>query len=441
MTTAPARWTHTYLERLVPRDNRYEVTSPDTKGLQLRVEPAGRKVFLFRYRWKGTPTRLTLGEFGSPPRMGLADAREAAHIARAQLGKGMNPAAARPSAKPVQAAVRAAARTGGDVGPMGSDKGAPFARTGKAADPNSVASLVDEFVKHHVRPHLRRPEAMERLLEKEIVEKLGDRDSRSITPREVVHRLDEIVARGSRVMANKTAGALSQLYRFGIQRGIVEASPVLLLNRPGGKEKARTRVFSDDELRILLANLDDVYRSERTKLALRVLLYTGQRRGELFAAEWRDIILQSKEWTIRADVAKNSELSIVPLTPPAVDAFERLKKLARGSRYVLPSEDGKAAGDPKPLTRAVARSLKAWAKLGIKEAFGPHDLRRTLRTGLAKLKVEPHIAERVIGHKQRGIVGVYDVHAYIEEKRDALEKWAAHVEKVAATAPAEKAAA
>jgi integrase len=370
--------------------------------------------------------------------MGLAEARAAAHKSREQLARGMNPIVARPSSKPVRTAKRpvlpasVTVREEKDAKTLG-PHGVPLGRTGRTADPNSMATLVDEFLKHHVRPRLKRPEAMERLLEKEVVATFGDRDARSITPREIVQRLDEIVARGSMVMANKVAAALSQLYRFGIQRGMVESSPVLLLGRPGGKEKARTRALSDDELRILLANLDDVFRSERTIQALRVLIFTGQRRGELFAAEWRDINFKASEWTIRAEVAKNGEPSVVPLTAPALDAFSVLKKLARGSRFVVPSDDGKAPSDPKPLTRAVARSLNSWAKLGIKEGFGPHDLRRTLRTGLARLKVEPHIAERVIGHKQRGIIAVYDLHGYIDEKRAALEKWAAHLDALRTT--------
>jgi integrase len=426
------RWTHTHLERLVPRDNRFEVTCPDTKGLQLRVEPNGRKIFLFRYRWKGKPTRLTLGEFGPPPRMGLADARTVVHTERVRVRDGINPAAARPSSKPVRAAIRAAL----EATPEEASALTPV-RTGKAADPNSVATLVDRFVRLHARPNLRHPEDVARLLEKELVEHLGDRDCRSISRRELADRLDEIVGRGSRVMANKSAAAFGRLYRFAIEKGIVEASPAAYLGRPGGKEKPRSRALSDDELTILFANLDTVYRSERVKLALRVLLYTGQRRGELFAAEWRDVDLESNVWTIRGEISKTGEKSFVPLTDPAVAAFEQLKKLARGARFVLPSEDGKSAGDPKPLTRAVARSLKTWREKGIKEGFGPHDLRRTLRTGLAKLRIEPHVAERVIGHKQRGIVAVYDVHSYADEKRAALEKWAAHLDALVRQAGAQ----
>lgn len=429
------RWTHTYLEGLPTRETRYDVTAPDCKGLQVRVEPNGRKVFLLRYRWKGKPTRLTLGEFGPPPHMSLADARDTVVKERQRIRDGINPAAARPSSKPVRAAIRAAL----EATPEQAATMTPV-RTGKAADPNSVATLVDKFVRH-ARQDMRRPETLARLLEKELVEHLGDRDVRSITRRELSDRLDEIVARGSRVMANKSAAAFGRLFGFAIQKGIIEASPAAYLGRPGGREKPRSRALADRELAIFFANLDSVYRSERTKLALQVLLYTGQRRGELFAAEWRDIDFEAKTWTIRGEIAKNAELSIVPLTAPAIAAFEGLKKLARGSRYVLPSDDGKKAGDPKPLTRAVARSLETWAEKGIREPFGPHDLRRTLRTGLAKLRIAPHIAERVIGHKQRGVLAVYDVYAYTDEKREALEKWAEHLEAIRKTQTEARAAA
>ena len=78
------------------------------------------------------------------------------------------------------------------------------------------------------------------------------------------------------------------------------------------------------------------------------------------------------------------------------------------------------------LTRSLARNLDRLRKHGIKP-FTLHDLRRTVRTGLARLKVEPHIAQRVLNHAQRGVVRTYDLHQYEGEKRTALEKWAAHV--------------
>jgi len=82
--------------------------------------------------------------------------------------------------------------------------------------------------------------------------------------------------------------------------------------------------------------------------------------------------------------------------------------------------------EPRLLTRSLARHLKELKKVKV-DAFRLHDLRRTVRTGMARLGVEPHIAERVLDHLQPGIIRVYDVYRYSDEKRAALERWAAHL--------------
>src|SRR5690606_9372185 len=107
--------------------------------------------------------------------------------------------------------------------------------------------------------------------------------------------------------------------------------------------------------------------------------------------------------------------------------FEALKQLAKKSPFVLPANGGSKPIDPKQLTRGVARCQTRMRKAGV-GAFTLHDLRRTCRTGLARLKIQPHIAERVLNHAQEKIPGTYDVHDYLDEKRDALEKWAQFLE-------------
>ena len=117
----------------------------------------------------------------------------------------------------------------------------------------------------------------------------------------------------------------------------------------------------------------------------------------------------------------------VPLTPPAVDQLRRLKRLAGRSPWVFPAETGDGAVDARLLTRSIARHLETFAehKVG---AFTLHDLRRTVRTGLARLGIRPDIAERCLNHAQPGIIETYDTHHYLEEKRDALTRWADHLQ-------------
>jgi integrase len=252
------------------------------------------------------------------------------------------------------------------------------------------------------------------------------RDARTIKPREVIELLDGIVERGSPVAANRTAAVLGQMFKFGIHRAIVEDSPVKLLMRPGGQEKPRDRALTDKELTIFLKDPLACTRQPRLAYVITVLLLTGQRRGELVMARWRDIDFKGKTWTIPAENSKTGAASIVPLSAWAIETFERLKKRAGESVWVLPAAEPSEHLDAKLLTRGVAKCLKRFNNEGI-EDFTLHDLRRTCRTGLAKLKIEPHIAERVLGHVQERIAATYDVHSYMDEKRAAVEKWAAHL--------------
>lgn len=264
------------------------------------------------------------------------------------------------------------------------------------------------------------------------------RDVRTIEPHEVIELLDKIVDRGSTVMANQVAAILMQLFKFGIHRRIVKASTGQLLYRPGGKEKARERALDDDELTAFLTYIDEACRSARMAHVLTILLLTGQRRGEIAQARWSDIDLTAKTWTIPPEHSKTGRGHVVPLSNWTVSEFESLKRLTKKSRFVFPNEDGTQATDPKLITRSVARCQATFRKKGIK-AFTPHDLRRTCRTGLSRLKIEPHIAERVLNHAQEKIAGTYDVWEYADEKRGALERWAAHIKALGETRHAEKA--
>jgi integrase len=216
------------------------------------------------------------------------------------------------------------------------------------------------------------------------------------------------------------------MFKFGVHRAIVDVNPVQLLYRPGGKESARDRSLTDTELKALLANPKDATRFERLAHVIVILLLTAQRRGELALARWADVDFEEKTWRIPDSNSKTGKGHTVPLSPWAVQEFEALQRLARHSLYVLPNEANDGPADAKLLTRGVARCQARMKKLGI-AGFTLHDLRRTCRTGLARLKIAPHIAERVLNHAQEKIPGTYDTHDYLEEKRDALLEWSNHV--------------
>ena len=223
-------------------------------------------------------------------------------------------------------------------------------------------------------------------------------------------------------MANRTAAIVSQMFLHAVHRGTVDTSPVQLLLDPGGKEKPRDRCLTNDELKILLKDPKKATRFERLAHVVVILLLTGQRRGELTLARWIDVDFDAKTWTIPAAHAKTGVAHTVPLSDWAIREFEGLQRLAKHARNVLPNDAADGPMDPKLLTRGMARCQGRMKKLGIAE-FTLHDLRRTCRTGLGALKIAPHIAERILNHAQE----IYDVNDYLDEKREALDKWAAHL--------------
>jgi integrase len=160
-----------------------------------------------------------------------------------------------------------------------------------------------------------------------------------------------------------------------------------------------------------------------------VLLATAARRGELTAARWRDVDFNARTWRIPAENAKTGVECLIPLSDVAIDAFAKLRNAAGKSPWVLPGSDPTKPLEPRLLTRGVAKCLARFEKQGIAE-FTLHDLRRTVRTGLARLKVAPHIAERCLNHAQETIAGTYDVHDYFDEKRAALQLWAEHLQEI-----------
>jgi integrase len=394
-------------------------TDPGQTGLQLRVRATSHgpaRSWLHRFKFHGEETRVLVGHF---PQTTLEQARSAVRQHCEQLSQGIDPRRAAPRRRSAGALQTLSAAVIGDI--------------------HTTDFLISEFIERYVRPNHRRPGYAEWILRTKILPEWSGRDARTITPREVIGLLDKIVARGRSVLANRTAGLLAQLFKFGIHRAIVESSPVQLLMRPGGRERPRQRVLRDQELAAFLRNPRACTRFERLARVVTLLLLTGQRRGELVRARWQHIDFTAATWLIPAENAKNGREMIVPLSDWAVREFEALKRSAKKSPWVLPTVGREPSGvrhvHPQQLTTSLSRCSARFSRAGI-EAFTLHDLRRTCRTGLAKLGIEPHIAERVLGHAQARIAATYDVYSYADEKRAALERWAAHLISLKAADPA-----
>ena len=183
--------------------------------------------------------------------------------------------------------------------------------------------------------------------------------------------------------------------------------------RQPAKETSRDRVLADAELVQLWHGLDHLPVPQRA--ALRVLMLTGQRRGETALMEWSEVDLAAGEWRIPAAKAKTGRAHLVHLSPLAVAAIEECGRVD-GCPYVF-TLNGHRALNPQGLT----------ARFPIADAT-PHDLRRTFITGLQKLGVEHEVRQICVNHIEGSVAATYARHDYLAERKAAMLLWGAHVE-------------
>ena len=357
-------------------------------GFGIRLQPSGTKTFVQWFRYRGKVEGISLGRY---PIMTLAQARAKAAKNREKLEKGLHP-------------------NGG--------------QKGRASQGTTVSDLAEEYLLKYAMSKKRSWEQDARYLSSEIVPVLGRMKIADVARRDIVLLLDEIVERGSPISANRCLSLLSKLFIFAVQRGLAEKSPVVFVARPGGDEKGRKRerYLNDAEIKTFWTSLEQCAMSPGIRLALRLLLVTGQRRGELAKATWGRIDLKKRIWHIPAEHSKNKLPHEVPLTDLAIQILMELKDLSAGSEFAIPSPSRPTHITERSITRAL-RTNEAVINL---PHFTPHDLRRTAVTHLRELGVDRFIVKRIVNHIENDDVtdGTYDQHGYFDEKLDGLNLWA-----------------
>jgi integrase len=239
------------------------------------------------------------------------------------------------------------------------------------------------------------------------------------------------------VQARLTAAALSSFYTWALPRlDRLPANPVKGAGRPP-VPAARERVLSEAELRALWKASDAEPFPWRA--AIKLLILTGQRRNEVFEADRAEFDFAERTWTIPAHRAKNGKAHIVPLSDAALAVLETVPEIV-GKDKLFPSHSGKSERGPSGFSKPMARLRDAVEKgLGAPvEDWRIHDVRRTMATGMQRLGVRLEVTEAVLNHvsgSNAGIVGVYQRHDWKEEKRHALDAWAAEVERIVAGRP------
>lgn len=411
-------------------------------GLGLKTSPTGKKVWIAQLTYPGhkTQTRRSLGNY---PGLSLTEARAKAAKWYSLVGEGIDPAEAEREEREQREAVQRA----------------------KAVARNNTFG---KFAEHYIAGRTNRRATKDAgEIRRLAIPDWGDKPLAEILPRDVRTLIDQVKVRAP-FDAKNLWTHLSQIFKLAVHEELIFTSPMASLDRrlvfSGVDLNPRQRVLDDDEL---LAFLRATARmGYPAGPALRLILLTACRLGEIVEARWQEVhpelrrvLRQAKssnqgvDWaelddkwkllTIPEQRYKTGQTHLVPLS---YDACRILESLPINGAFLF-SINGKSpfwlgSKHKAHLDRRMTRTLRALARTRDDDAsevtlarFVTHDLRRTARTGLASLGVSEVVAETTLGHARSGIAGTYDRHKYLEEVRAALEAWASRLRSIAEESP------
>lgn len=225
-------FTNRGLDSLKPKQGAYrEVFETGRKGFGIRVYPSGHKAFIHRYQFGGATRRLILGAY---PALSLADAHELHAKHRGLLSQKIDP-------WEVEETARAEAKTRKEAERLAHEA---------AEREYAVTRLAEEYLERHAKANKRSWKEDQRILlgrtetratkrgrngkkpVPSVVKRWATRKAKEITRRDVIKLLDEIVDRDAPIQANRTLACVRRMFNFGLERGILDTSPVLALRLP-----------------------------------------------------------------------------------------------------------------------------------------------------------------------------------------------------------------
>ncbi|MEW8290782.1 MAG: tyrosine-type recombinase/integrase [Candidatus Thiodiazotropha endolucinida] len=397
----------------------------ENTGLRVKCGATGVKTFFYRYTSPIT-SKLVQVKIGHFPETSLAEARLKLHELKQIRRQGRCP---RTEAKEQQQ----------------QEKEQEKARVEPVEKLFTVKDLVELYLTQYIEDRkspngriiagARKPKGQSetrRTLYGDAIPKLGEMPANAVTRKAVVDMIMAIVQRGANVQAGNVLRELSAAYEFAIGLGYFSdefANPAILAKASLRQAKVKLthqrgkRVLSDTELATLLKWLPGSDYTATQKNVLRFTLWTGCRTGEVCNAAWKDIDLEKRTFHIRE--SKTEVERYVQLPSQAVEFLKTLR-LTTGD-YPFPSQKTRLPIQQKQLTEQAWR-MRVSNKMVDLPAWTPHDLRRSVRTGLSRLQCTNEVAEAVLGHSRKGIEGTYDLHRYEAECRQWLQKWADHLD-------------
>lgn len=409
----------------------------DGGGLYLRVRPGENtvKVWLFRFKSLSVSGSRWF-EIGTYPATSLTEARAQASSLTLKRRSGIDPIEEK---KAVELAAKASAE-------------AAARELEKEASRITVAKLFERWAAVDLARHRDEGAYVKDQMARHVLPILGKLVAEDVRKGHITEVTDKLLEAGKDRTAKVAFSHMRQMFRFAVDRDILEIDPTASIRKAkiGGKDTERDRVLPEAEIRELSGKIASARLLPSTEAAVWLALSTACRIGELLTARWDDLDLDSGVW--KMPLTKNGKPHTVYLSQFSVAQFEGIKAVAEADQkakekaglpvkplaWIFPDRtDSKPVcvktvskqladrqkiaapgeGKGKPMSR---RSSKVDALLLPGGQWRPHDLRRTAATMMVALGVLPEVAERCLNHvEENKVKRIYQRHSYEKEMREA----------------------
>ena len=368
----------------------------DGAGLYLEITAAGGRYWRMKYRFGGKEKRLAFGVY---PAVTLKQARERREEARQALGAGQDPGELKKTAK-LKAAVESV---------------------------NTFESVANAWLEHQAGRWTPRTQAkIKASLELDIFPSLGARPMATITPWNVMAAVQKIEARGSGDMAARVLQRVKSIFRHAVIHRCIESNPMADLVcsevlKP--RQVTHRPALAERDLPEFFDKLADYGGDPHTRHAIRLLMLTGVRPGEVRGARWNEFNRDEALWRIPAERMKMRNEHVVPLSTQALDVLNEMSALSGDRDLVFPSPFYPS----KSLSENTINS--ALARLGYKGEATAHGFRSLFSTVANEAGWNPDVIERQLAHIERNQVrAAYNRSIYLQDRQKLMQWWADYLD-------------
>jgi integrase len=382
-----------------PKERLYKLT--DGQGLYLEIKPNGSKLWRFKYRFDGRD--MTPLSFGAYPGLSLVKARQKRTAAREQLANGIDPSEQKKANKVAQRV------------------------TGLTFE-----ALAREWFAYNSPRWAESTARKARLyMENDLIPVIGSRPVKTVTRPELVELVRKVEARGTLNAAGKIRQWLHQIFRYGLATGVVDANPATDLDVVAAPAKATRHhphvTFA--ELPELLSKIEAANINALTRHAIRLLVLTAVRPGELRAAQWSEFDLDNDLWTIPAERMKARRPHLVPLPRQAVAILRTLEEISGSYPLLFP---GQQKADRPMSENTINKALRL---MGYEGRQTGHGFRHLLSTELNERSYNKDWIERQLAHgSDDEIRDTYNHATYLPQREDMMQAWADSIDALCAGA-------